>query len=89
MLLQDELLIIVLQSNNVYDISCKYYKETLEEINEQFLNCLNDTPKSIKIDISFQEALLLLLVLIMLIQNKIVNCGTLLLMLFLMLKFHY
>ena len=37
-------------------MSCKYYKETLEEINEQILNCPDDTPKSIKIDMSFQEA---------------------------------
>ena len=55
-ILQDELPIKILHSSNVYDMSCKYYKETMQEINDQLSNCSEDTPKSIKIDISFQEA---------------------------------
>ena len=46
----------IIFQDEFYDMSCKYYKETMQEINDQLSNCPEDTPKSIKIDISFQEA---------------------------------
>ena len=54
-ILQDELPVIILQSQNVYNKSCKYYKETLEDINNQVANCPIDHPLCIKLDLSFLE----------------------------------
>ena len=54
-IIQGELPIVIIQSKNVYDMPCKNYKETPEDVNNQIVNCPDVTSKPIEIDISFRE----------------------------------